>query len=204
MTALIHTINTLLSPLENSIRKYRTYIGYFFLFLALLSCSFFWIEDSIRESGEKAILVLWIILWIPILARVFGIRIFSQMLPLRKELGILMGILALVHGFSFLIPYGESAVLFADGKPTFLFFGIVAMWLSVPLTCTSSTWAMRKLGKHWKTLHRIVYIIVIFAVAHVVILKSIKHFDFAPVIFLGLYFFFKVLEWRGYSFAKKD
>jgi DMSO/TMAO reductase YedYZ heme-binding membrane subunit len=172
------TINTLLSPLENSIRKYKKYIGYFFLFLALLSCSFFWIEDSIRESGEKAILVLWIILWMPILARVFGIRLFSVMLPLRKELGILMGTLALVHGFSFLIPYGESAVLFADSKPTFLFFGIVAMWLSIPLTLTSSLWAMRKLGKYWKTLHRVVYVIVLLVILHIALIRGYKYIDF--------------------------
>ncbi len=197
------TINTLLSPLENSIRKYKKYIRYFFLFLALLSCSFFWIEDSIRESGEKAILVLWIILWMPILARVFGIRLFSVMLPLRKELGILMGTLALVHGFSFLIPYGESAVLFADSKPTFLFFGIVAMWLSIPLTLTSSLWAMRKLGKYWKTLHRVVYVIVLLVILHIALIRGYKYIDFWPILFFVLYLAFKVLEWRGFSFAKK-
>jgi methionine sulfoxide reductase heme-binding subunit len=149
-------------------------------------------------------IVLWILLWMPILARVFGIRLFAQMLPLRKELGILMGVLALVHGFSYLIPYGETMELFSDGKPSFLLFGIIAMWLSVPLTLTSSNWAMRKMGKKWKLLHRLVYIIVILTVVHIVLIKSMKHFEIAPVIFLGLYFFFKVLEWRGYSFAKKN
>jgi sulfoxide reductase heme-binding subunit YedZ len=100
------------------------------------------------------------------------------MLPLRKELGILMGTLALVHGFSFLIPYGESAVLFADSKPTFLFFGIVAMWLSIPLTLTSSLWAMRKLGKYWKTLHRVVYVIVLLVILHIALIRGYKYIDF--------------------------
>jgi DMSO/TMAO reductase YedYZ heme-binding membrane subunit len=114
-----------------------------------------------------------------------------------------MGIIALVHGFSFLIPYGETMEVISDGKPTFLLFGIIAMWLSVPLTLTSSTWAMRKLGRHWKTLHRLVYIIVILVIVHVVMVKMMRHFDPAPLVFLGLYFFFKVLEWRGFSFVKK-
>lgn len=130
------------------------------------------------------------------------------MLPLRKELGILMGVLALVHGFSFIIPnqaYLASGTAFwVDGSPTFLLFGILAMWLSVPLTLTSSTWAMRKMGRHWKTLHRLVYIVIIFAVTHVVILKSMRDFEITPIILLALYFVFKVLEWRGYSFAKKE
>ena len=125
------------------------------------------------------------------------------MLPLRQELGILMGVLAVVHGFSYLIPYGETMQLVVDGQPSFLLFGIIAMWLSVPLTLTSSKWAMRKMGKKWKILHRLVYIIIILVVAHVVILKSMKHFEIAPILMLIAYFGFKILEWRGYSFAPK-
>jgi sulfoxide reductase heme-binding subunit YedZ len=144
----------------------------------------------------------------PIFARVFGLRIFAQLLPLRKELGILMGVLALVHGFSFILSNQEimesGAAVFQDGKPTFIFYGLIAMWLSVPLTLTSSVWTMRKMGRYWKYLHRLVYIIVILVVVHVVILKSvIGQFDIAPIIFLGLYFFFKALEWKKFSFLKK-
>jgi DMSO/TMAO reductase YedYZ heme-binding membrane subunit len=119
-----------------------------------------------------------------------------------------MGVLALVHGFSFIIPneayLTSGSAFWSEGSPTFLLFGIIAMWLSVPLTLTSSKWAMRRLGRHWKTLHRLVYVIVIFAVAHVVILQSMRQFDITPILFLALYFIFKVLEWRGYSFAKKN
>jgi methionine sulfoxide reductase heme-binding subunit len=149
-------------------------------------------------------MTLWIILWMPILARVFGIRLFAQMLPLRKEIGILMGTLAIVHGFSYMIPYGETAVLFADGRPTFLLFGVIAMWLSVPLTLTSSTWAMRKLGRHWKTLHRTVYIIALMVILHIATMRMVRGFDFGPIVFFGIYIGCKVLEWRGFSFAKKD
>jgi DMSO/TMAO reductase YedYZ heme-binding membrane subunit len=79
-----------------------------------------------KSSGENAMLILWIILWMPIFARVFGLRIVAQMLPLRKQLGILMGVLAVVHGFSFIIPNQDlmqsGAAVFQDGKPTFIFF----------------------------------------------------------------------------------
>jgi methionine sulfoxide reductase heme-binding subunit len=205
---MINSINRFLSPLENLIRSYRKYIGYFLIFLALLSPLYFFDDMSIKSTGEKSITILWIILWMPILARVFGLRIFAQLLPLRKELGILMGVLAVVHGFSFIIPNQEimesGAAVFQDGKPTFIFYGLIAMWLSVPLTLTSSVWAMRKMGRYWKYLHRLVYIIAILVVAHVVILKSvIGQFNPAPIIFLGLYFFFKALEWKKFSFLKK-
>ena len=101
---MISSINSLLFPLESFIRNYRKYIGYFILILALCSVGYLFGENTTKTSGEKAILVLWIILWVPIFARVFGLRVAAQMLPLRKELGILMGVLALVHGFSFIIP----------------------------------------------------------------------------------------------------
>jgi methionine sulfoxide reductase heme-binding subunit len=120
-------------------------------------------------------IVLWIILWIPIFARVFGLRLFAQMLPLRKELGILMGVLALVHGFSYIIPNQEyinsPGVIWGESGPTFLFYGMIAMWFSVPLTLTSTVWAMRKMGRSWKILHRLVYIIVIFSIIHVALIK---------------------------------
>jgi DMSO/TMAO reductase YedYZ heme-binding membrane subunit len=126
MTTLIYTINSLLAPLENIVKKYRTYIGYFFIFLAICSTGFLLDPKSIKDSGGLASMTLWIILWMPILARVFGIRLFAQMLPLRRELGILMGVLALVHGFSFIIPnealMQSGAAVWQDGNPTFIFF----------------------------------------------------------------------------------
>jgi hypothetical protein len=86
MSIVISSINTVLTPLENIMRIYKKYIGYSILALAFLSVYLLFGEDMLKSSGEKAILVLWIILWMPILARVFGLRIFAQMLPLRKEL----------------------------------------------------------------------------------------------------------------------
>jgi methionine sulfoxide reductase heme-binding subunit len=126
--------------------------------------------------------MLWILLWMPILARVFGIRLFTQMLPLRREIGILMGTLAVVHGFSFIIPNQELLanpnMWWADGRPTFLFFGSLAMWLSIPLTLTSSIWAMKKLGKYWKMLHRVVYIIALLVILHIALIRGYKYMDF--------------------------
>jgi DMSO/TMAO reductase YedYZ heme-binding membrane subunit len=118
-----------------------------------------------------------------------------------------MGVLAVVHGFSFIIPNEDimksGAAVFQEGKPTFIFFGLIAMWLSVPLTLTSSIWAMRKMGRYWKYLHRIVYVILLLVVIHVVMLSSMKSFDPTPIVFLGLYCICKILEWRKFSFLKK-
>jgi ferredoxin-NADP reductase/DMSO/TMAO reductase YedYZ heme-binding membrane subunit/rubredoxin len=206
---MIQRINELLSPLENTIKTYKKGIGYFFIFLAIASFGFFWADNGVKESGEKAIFVLWIILWIPIFARVFGLRMFQAMMPLRKELGILMGTLAFVHGTAYVTPYptmlGESYFWLDDTTViSYLAFGWLALLLTIPLTLTSNTWAMRQMWRYWKSLHRTVYIIIILAVVHVVLIRWAQHMEWGPVIVLIAYFGAKILEWRGFTFAKKD
>lgn len=41
--------------------------------------------------------LLWLVLFIPIFSKVFGLELFTALMGLRKELGILMGVLAVVH-----------------------------------------------------------------------------------------------------------
>jgi sulfoxide reductase heme-binding subunit YedZ len=145
--------------------------------------------------------LLWFLLFLPIFARVCSLGLAKALMPLRKELGILMGTLAWVHGAAYIGSYptmmGESYFWLDDTTIlSYLAFGFFALILTIPLTLTSSNWAMRKMGKRWKALHRTVYLIIIFAVVHVVLIKYARHFEVGPVILLVLYFGFKVLEWR--------
>lgn len=87
---------------------------------------------------------------------------------------------------------------------SYLAFWFFALFFTVPLLLTSSKWAMKKMGKYWKWLHRSVYLIIIFVVAHVVLLKSFLHLEYWPLIILILYFFFKILEWRGIRIPQKQ
>ena len=205
---MLEKINTLLTPLENAIKKYRKYIGYFLILLSFASFGYMFDEHSVKESGEKAITVLWIILWIPIFARVFWLRIAQALMPLRKELGILMGTLAFVHSSRFFLSNIDytftRAFWIQDGFLSFLSFWVFALIFTIPLTLTSNTWSMKVMGKYWKYLHRTVYGIILFVIAHVVLLNLYKWVEIVPVIVLILYFFFKVLEWKGISFLSKS
>jgi ferredoxin-NADP reductase/rubredoxin/DMSO/TMAO reductase YedYZ heme-binding membrane subunit len=205
---MFEKINTLLTPLENAIKKYRKYIGYFLIFLSFASFGYMFDSHSVKESGEKAITVLWIILWIPIFARVFGLRIAQALMPLRKELGILMGTLAFVHSSRFFLSNIDytftRAFWIQDGFLSFLAFWVFALIFTIPLTLTSNTWSMKVMGKYWKYLHRTVYGIILFVIVHVVLLNLYKWVEIIPVIILILYFFFKILEWKGISFLSKS
>ncbi len=201
-------INQFLAPIDRWILNNRKYIGYFFIFLSFCSFGFFFFPYSTKDSGEKALLVLWLIIWIPIFTRVFGIDLFKTLLPLRKELGILMGTLAFVHGAGYLFQFPEfileKSFWWDQGFFTYLSVGFFALVLSVPLTLTSSNWAIKKLWKNWKRLHRLVYFILIFTVVHVVLIKYSRSFEIGPVIMMVAYFIFKWLEWKWVKLYKEN
>jgi ferredoxin-NADP reductase/DMSO/TMAO reductase YedYZ heme-binding membrane subunit/rubredoxin len=204
---IIEQINTLLEPIDSRVPHFRKYIGYILLMLSVASLYYLTDITSIKESGEKAITLLWIILWMPIFSRVIGIRLIGSLMPLRKELGILMGTLAVVHGSTYIYPMPEilwTREFWMNGSyPSYTALGYVAMLLCIPLLLTSNTWMMKKMGKYWKMLHRLVYLIIIFTVVHVVLLKSFMHFEFTPVLILIFYFIGKWLELYGISFGEK-
>jgi hypothetical protein len=104
---IIEQINTLLEPIDSRVPHFRKYIGYILLILSVASLYYLTDITSIKESGEKALNLLWIILWMPIFFRVIGIRLIGSLMPLRKELGILMGTLAVVHGSTYIYPMPE-------------------------------------------------------------------------------------------------
>ncbi len=201
-------LNVLLTPLVKFIEKHKKYLSYSLIFLAFLSLGFLFFPDSTGDSGQLAFWLLWVILWIPIFARVFWLKLAQVVMWFRKELWILMWILAFVHGGGYLLHYPTDiwsmAFWIQDGFLSYFAFGFFSLALTLPLLFTSSFWAMRKMWKYWKWLHRSVYFILIFTVAHVVILTSFLHFNFLPLFFLILYFYFKTLEWRGVKLLKTN
>ncbi|HEX8813311.1 MAG TPA: hypothetical protein VF742_15080, partial [Terracidiphilus sp.] len=48
----------------------------------------------------------------------------------------------------------------------FITAGFTAFSLMIPLAVTSTQWAIRKLGKRWQALHRLIYISAIAGVVH--------------------------------------
>ena len=51
-------------------------------------------------------------------------------------------------------------------KRPFITVGFTAFVLMIPLALTSTKWAIRKLGKRWQTLHRLIYLVAIAGVIH--------------------------------------
>ena len=90
-------LNRALGPLTRTILRFRRPIGWFILFLSGLCLPLVFVGSLIELTGAIALALLWLVLFIPILSKVFGIELFTVLMGLRKELGILMGMLAIVH-----------------------------------------------------------------------------------------------------------
>ncbi len=204
---MIKYINTFLEPLNSLIKKYQKYIWYFFIVLSFLSVSLAFSPETVKLTGEQAMNILWFLLFLPIFSRVFGLSIAQTLMPLRKEIGIFMWVLAWVHTLWYIIPYPEMILDYnfwiEEGFLSYLSFWSLAFICTLPLLITSNNWAIKKLWKKWKTVHRLAYFIVIFTVIHVVLINFSHEFEIVPVIILIIYFIWKILEWKWIKLYNK-
>ena len=92
-----------------------------------------------------------------------------QLLPLRRTLGLYTLGYALLHLLAYyaLILGGSLATLGEElVKRPYIVVGALALLMLLPLGVTSTRGWQRRLGRRWKTLHRLVYVIAPLAVLH--------------------------------------
>jgi methionine sulfoxide reductase heme-binding subunit len=193
MTAYITWINNLLSPLVSSIQKNRILISRAILALSFVIIGFIWFPEFQKSLGEFAYTLLLIILIAGPLSRVSGIKLLSTPLLFRRELGICMGMLALLHYLTFLIANWQFLQENPPEPALWIISGFWAMIFTALLLITSNNWAVKKMGKWWKRLHRLVYVILLLVVLHIVALRILgRSFNgielitvlFAPALFV--------------------
>ncbi len=93
----------------------------------------------------------------------------SWMIKFRRLIGLFAFLYGTIHMLAYVVLYaGFSINAMVDdiAKRKFITMGVAAWLLLVPLALTSTTWAIRKLGKRWTLLHKLVYIAVICGVIH--------------------------------------
>ena len=71
------------------------------------------------------------------------------------------------------------------GKRRFIFFGLAAFLMLLPLALTSTRAAIRRLGgRRWQALHRLAYVAALAASIHFIL--RVKGFQAEPWIYAGL------------------
>ena len=199
---MIQKINTILSPLENIIIKYREVLQWFLLTLSFFALFLIFVPSLQRETGSQSYNILFFLLFLPIVARVIGLSLAQALMPLRKELGILMGMLAWAHSATYMLGYSgflfDTYFWWQEGFVSYLALGLVALIITTPLLLTSNDYAIKILGKKWKLLHRTVYFVAIFTILHVILLQWARQnsIDYGTLAILVAYFIGKILVWR--------
>ncbi len=124
------------------------------------------IQAATFRSGKIALILLLLSLAITPLNTITGWR---QVIPLRKWLGLYAFLFVCVHFFIFLaLDYVLDPALIYEAvfeKP-YALVGFLAFLILAPLAITSTKGMMRRLGKNWKRLHRLVYLAMLLGVLH--------------------------------------
>jgi sulfoxide reductase heme-binding subunit YedZ len=116
------------------------------------------IEDLTLTTGIWALRFLLITLAITPIRRLTG---WHPVVQYRRMLGLFAFFYALVHLLIYVVLDQGLAFefIFADiVKRPYITAGMVAFLLMVPLAVTSTRGMIRRLGRRWQTLHRLIYI----------------------------------------------
>jgi DMSO/TMAO reductase YedYZ heme-binding membrane subunit len=130
----------------------------FFMMPALLTLNTNTFGTSVDDTlGTGAEIGLFLCLLVTPLMTLTGLRWFF---PLRRWFGITMAFCALGDGIAAGLTDNFAGGFFAKlTEHTFTLIGFTMMLLVIPLLLTGNPWAQRKLGRYWKKLHRLIYVI---------------------------------------------
>ena len=124
------------------------------------------LEAVIRGLGDWALRILLLTLLMSPLRRLIN---WAQALRLRRMLGLYAYFYVVLHllGYLWFDQFFDWEEIWFDilERP-FITIGMVAVVLLTPLAITSTKGMIRRMGKNWKRLHSLVYLISILAVIH--------------------------------------
>lgn len=142
------------------------------------------VEEILHRCGRWGLNFLVITLSVTPLRRVTG---WNQAMRFRRMLGLFAFFYIMLH---FLI-YAGLDQRFAIGfiaediaERPYITLGITALILLIPLAITSTNGMMRRLGRRWQKLHRLVYPIAVLGVVH--FWWQVKADILEPMIYAGI------------------
>jgi sulfoxide reductase heme-binding subunit YedZ len=124
------------------------------------------VEELIHRFGIWGLNFLLITLAVTPLRRLTG---WNRVLRLRRMFGLFAFFYVLMHFLTYagLDQRFNLAVIFEDiAERPYITVGFTALVLMIPLALTSTNGMMRRLGRRWQKLHRLVYPIAILGVWH--------------------------------------
>ena len=150
------------------------------------------VETLQHVSGEGAFAILIASLWVTPARRILK---QNRLQGLRRMLGLWAFFYAFVH-FLFYLLLDQACLNWSDCqlkavvddviKRNFILFGMVSFLAMVPLALTSTKGWIRRLGKKWTTLHKLVYVAGIAGALHYIWKSKVAEEE--PFIYAGFLF----------------
>ncbi len=101
---------------------------------------------------------------------------YGELIRVRRMLGVFAFVYALLHAVTYFV-FDQSldpALIWADTvKHPRIAVGFVAFLLLIPLAATSTDGMIRKLGKRWGRLHRLVYLATTLSILHYLMVQKL-------------------------------
>ncbi len=143
----------------------------FFMLPALITLDSNTFSVSVDDTlGTGAELCLFLCLLVTPMSLLTGQHWF---VPLRRWYGIMMACCAIGDATAAGITDNFAGGVFGRlAGHTFTLVGFLMVMLVIPLLLTGNPWAQRKLGRYWKRLHRLIYVIWGLLAAHLMLLEG--------------------------------
>lgn len=124
------------------------------------------IEFITHFTGDWSLIFLLITLSVTPLRKVLG---WNEIIKFRRMLGLFAFFYALLHFSTYMVLdhfFDFQAIVKDIIKRPYVTAGFTGFVLMIPLAITSTAAMIRKLGKRWQQLHRLVYLAAIAGVIH--------------------------------------
>jgi sulfoxide reductase heme-binding subunit YedZ len=141
------------------------------------------VKTTLHVLGKTALNLLLITLLVTPVRQLTG---FTHVLRIRRMLGLFVFFYVLMHFLLYIsyqgFDFGE--ILKDIVKRPYITIGFLGFLMLIPLAITSTNKMMRRLGRRWQSLHRLVYAIAILGVWHYYwqVKKDVRE----PLIYAGI------------------
>ena len=120
-------------------------------------------QQFMMWSGQAMLGLLIVILLARPLQKWFR---FKLLMKYRRQLGWLLGGVSSAHLLYWVVYYYSFKVLMTSLASLWFPVGLLGFLLILVMTLTSNNWAVKKLGKNWKRLHKFTYAVPFLGLIH--------------------------------------
>jgi len=140
------------------------------------------VKKIMNHFGEWTLIFICLTLTMSPLKRITNLGFWIKF---RRMLGLFVFFYATIHLLTYVgldYRFDWEPIINDVLKKKYIFIGFSAWLLLIPLAITSSQKMIKILGRNWKNLHRLVYVIAVFGSLHYIWLS--KTIFFKPLVYL--------------------